>query len=169
MKHRRVRIGVLVAGLAVSASVLPLPAHAASGSATARTKGHVVVVKPARALDAAGQRLVVTGRGFDPRVGIYVGLCVIPAPGEKPTPCGGGVNMSGASSASAWISSNPPPYGRTLAVPFGRHGSFRVVLTLSSTIGDVDCRTTPCAVVTRADHTRPADRSADVIVPVSFS
>ena len=163
------RAGALACVLALALSAVPAAAHAASGSATGRASGHVVTVKPARGLDPAGQRLVVTGRGFDPRVGIYVGLCVIPAAGEKPTPCGGGVNTTGASSASAWVSSNPPPYGRALAVPFGRKGSFRVVLTVSSAIGDVDCRTTPCAIVTRADHTRPGDRSADVIVPVTFS
>ena len=164
-----VQAGALAAVLALASVALPSAAQAASGSATGRAGGHVVTVKPARALDAAGQRLVVTGRGFDPRIGIYVGLCVIPERGAKPTPCGGGVNTSGASSASAWVSSNPPPYGQSLAIPFGRRGSFRVVLTVSSAIGDVDCRTTPCAIVTRADHTRPGDRSADVIVPVTFS
>lgn len=155
--------------LALATPTIAPVAHAAAPMATARTKGQVVTVTPSTGLAANGQRIVVKGRGFDPRVGIYVGLCVIPAKGGKPTPCGGGVNESGASSASAWVSSNPPPYGQALAIPFRKGGSFRVVLDVSSVIGSVDCRTTACAIVTRADHTRPGYRGADVIVPVRFS
>jgi hypothetical protein len=54
-------------------------------------------------------RVTVTGRGFDETVGIYLALCVVPKPGERPTPCGGGVNKGGTGESSYWISSNPPP------------------------------------------------------------
>jgi hypothetical protein len=120
-------------------------------------------------LDPAGTRVTVTGRGFDPTKGIYVALCVKPAKGQAPTPCGGGADTTGSSSASAWISSNPPPYGRDLAIPYGSGGSFRVTLDISAAIGSIDCRSTPCVIATRADHTRSSDRSQDVFVPVSFA
>lgn len=145
------------------------PAFADENTTTVTTRGHSVTVTPVTALNPAGQRIVVTGRGFDPRVGIYVSLCLVPPQGSKPTPCGGGVNTSGTSPASAWVSSNPPPYGQALAIPYRKGGSFRVVLTVSSIIGDLDCRSSQCAIVTRADHTRPGDRRFDVIVPVKFS
>ena len=80
-----------------------------------------------------------------------------------------GVNTSGSNPASAWISSNPPPYGRSLAVPFGRGGRFDVRLTVSPTVGGADCRVVSCSIVTRADHTRAGDRRFDVAVPVTFA
>lgn len=141
------------------------PALAAGGSVT--TNGHTLSVSTTT-LAAGGQSVVVKGKGFDPRIGIYVTMCVIPPVGQQPTPCGGGVNMSGSSAASVWVSSNPPPYGAGLAKPFGKNGTFTVRLSVSSQIGDIDCQTTRCAIVTRADHTRPGDRRADVIVPVTF-
>ena len=42
-------------------------------------------------------------------------------------------------------------------------------LTVSPTIGDVDCRVVSCSIVTRADHTRAGDRRFDVAVPVTFA
>lgn len=162
-----------IAGAGVVACALVIfatnPALAMDGSLRSSSRGPSVSATPATGLDPTMQRIVVVGRGFDPRVGIYVGLCVIPPKGEKPTPCGGGVNTSGSDSASAWVSSNPPPYGRTLATPFREGGRFRVVLSVSSRVGDVDCRQIACAVVTRADHTRPGERRFDVLVPVQFS
>lgn len=157
-----------VAVLTLASVGVAAPAHASAGQASATSRGLTVTVSPARALDPDGATIRVRGRGFDPRVGIYVGLCVIPPRGAKPSPCGGGVNMEGASASSAWIASNPPPYGAALAIPFAKGGRFDVRLRLSSSIGDVDCRTTRCAIVTRADHTRAGDRRFDVIVPVTF-
>lgn len=112
----------------------------------------------------------MTGSGYDELKGIYVAFCVDNGPGEVPTPCGGGVDTAGASGSSQWISSNPPPYGEGLAIPYTSGGAFTVQLAVSATINDsVDCRHVACAVVTRADHTRPQDRSQDVEVPVTFS
>lgn len=131
-------------------------------------KGQRLTVTPTKGLAAYGQTVTVKGRGFSELVGIYVGLCVKPRKGAKPTPCGGGVDQDGSSQASAWISSNPPPYGRGLAIPYQRGGRFSVTIKVSPMIGSVDCRTTKCAVVARADHLRPSDRSWDVVVPVAF-
>lgn len=129
--------------------------------------GQRVTVMQTKNLNPNGQRIVVRGQRFDPRVGIYVALCVIPERGQPPSPCGGGVDLQGATGASAWISSNPPPYARSLVQPFNKRG-FRTAITVSSRIGDVDCREVQCAVTVRADHLRSRDRSHDVIIPVSF-
>ena len=149
-----------------------------ASAATARTavprasskgrKGQTLTVTPTSGLSAFGQTVKVRGRGFSELVGIYVGLCVMPRPGAKPTPCGGGIDQDGSSQASAWISSNPPPYGSNLAIPYKRGGKFSVRIKVSPRIGSYDCRVVRCAVVARADHMRANDRTWDVAVPVTF-
>ena len=62
--------------------------------------------------------VLVSGRGFDETVGIYLAYCLLPKKGQAPTPCGGGINKDGSTSSSIWISSNPPPYAGELAQPF---------------------------------------------------
>lgn len=131
--------------------------------------GNRIRVSKIRRLPSGGSYVTVRGKGFDPRVGIYVGLCVKPAKGQKPSPCGGGVDTDGSTQASAWVSSNPPSYGSSLATPYGRNGSFKVRIYVSSRINaTTDCRQVRCAVMTRADHTRAGDRSWDLAVPVRF-
>lgn len=147
--------------------------HVAKARVTPRAsamgaRGQRLTVKPVRGLSSFGQTVKVSGRGFSELVGIYVGLCVMPRPGARPTPCGGGADTDGSSQASAWISSNPPPYGANLAKPYKRGGRFTVRIKVSPRIGSVDCRVVRCAVVARADHMRSNDRSWDVAVPVSF-
>lgn len=161
-----------VALLGVLALALPVVAPAAQADAS-REKvtgdyGQRVIVSKTEDLNPRKQRVVVRGRKFDPRVGIYVGLCVKPDEGRKPTPCGGGVNLQGSSDSSAWVSSNPPPYARSLVTPFRKKGRFKVAITISSQIGDIDCRRVQCSIAIRADHTRSQDRSHDVIIPVDF-
>ena len=93
-----------------------------------------------------------------------------PGAGAAPSPCGGGADVEGTTGASAWISSNPPSYGVGLATPYGPGGTFSTTLTLTPMVnGGLDCRVLRCAVVTRNDHTRSADRSQDLLVPVSFA
>jgi hypothetical protein len=130
--------------------------------------GLTLTATPVRRLPSTGATIRVTGKGYDRTVGIYVALCVTPRKGRQPSPCGGGVNTSGTNPASAWVSSTPPPYGSSLAVPYARGGRFDVRLTVSPRIGDVDCRVVSCSIVTRADHTRAGDRRFDVAVPVTF-
>lgn len=127
-------------------------------------------VSQTEGLDPDGDTVTVTGSGYDESRGIYVAFCVVPPPGQTPTPCGGGIDLKGESGSSHWISSSPPDYGVGLAEPYGPGGSFSVEIGLSAMLNaDVDCRQVQCAVVTRADHTRLADRSLDVIVPVFFA
>ena len=155
---------------AVTADVAAVSqARAAAGrAAVTGRKGQRLTVTPTRGLSPFGQTVKVSGRGFSELVGIYVGLCVMPRPGAKPTPCGGGVDQDGSSQASAWISSNPPPYGANLAKPYKRGGKFTVRIKVSPRIGSFDCRVVRCAVIARADHTRANDRTWDVAVPVTI-
>lgn len=158
-------------GVAVLTLVPAGVAQAASGPS-----GQEVTASRSTGLDPAGTSVTVRGRGFDLNKGIYVVFCVNKGAGQMPSPCLGGVDMQGASGSSAWISSNPPSYGEGLAKPFTKvdgKGSFEVTLTLKAKDQFTNCldqKAAPlgCVVGTRADHTRTADRSADVLIPVTF-
>lgn len=156
--------------ISLSSSLLAVPSTAADPSrAVAKGDyGQRVVVSQTQNLDPLRQRIVVRGRQFNPRVGVYVALCVRPKEGGAPSPCGGGIDLDASSQSSAWVSSNPPPYARNLVTPFKKKGRFTVSLDVSSRIGDVDCRRIQCAITIRADHTRSRDRSHDIIIPVDF-
>ncbi|MFV2109508.1 hypothetical protein [Micromonospora sp. LOL_015] len=151
----------------LAAPPLASPAHADT-SATG-SGGQQLTVSDSTGISRSGATVTVTGTGYDTNKGIYVGFCVDNGEGALPTPCGGGVDTSGGSGSSHWISSNPPSYGEGLAVPYGEDGSFQVRIPLTRRIGDVDCTVRTCSVVTRADHTRTSDRSQDVRVPISFA
>lgn len=115
-----------------------------------------------------GSETLVTGAYFDESVGIYLAYCVLPAKGKVPTPCGGGVNKAGIGDASYWISSNPPPYGKGLAIPYKPGGRFSQKLLISRFIGKSDCKKVKCAVTVRADHLMAQDRSYDIFIPITI-
>ncbi|MGV9977358.1 hypothetical protein ACWDUH_06745 [Micromonospora wenchangensis] len=164
---RALRRAVLTATLiTVGIGVVSTPAHAGTGRGTA---GQTLTATPTSGVARAGATVTVTGSGYDVTKGIYVAFCVDNGVGVAPSPCGGGVDTTGSTGASHWISSDPPSYGEGLAVPYGPGGSFRVTLTVNPRIGDVDCTVRRCVVASRADHTRTADRSQDVRVPVTFA
>lgn len=120
-------------------------------------------------VDKNGQaQIVITGKGFDETVGIYLAYCLMPKSGAAPTPCGGGVNKSGIGDASFWISSNAPPYAANLAEPFRAGGRFTKSVGVSEKIGKIDCRKSKCALTVRSDHLREGDRSRDLFIPVTF-
>ena len=123
---------------------------------------HMTSIKP-------GETIIVSGKGFDTTVGIYVEMCQVVPAGTLPSVCGGGVNMSGSGAASFWISSNPPSYGKNLAIPFKAGGSFKVGLKVQPLIGKIDCRKVQCAIYVRADHTRTQDRTHDMKLPITFT
>lgn len=127
-----------------------------------------LTVSKTSGLDPAGATVTVTGSGFDTSKGIYIAFCVRPADGAVPSPCGGGADTSGSTGASQWVSSNPPPYGKNLAIPYGPGGTFTLTVAISKMIGSVDCSVTRCVVAARADHTRTSDRSQDVLIPITF-
>lgn len=148
--------------------VLAPAAHADAASATGPS-GQTLTVSRADGLPTTGATLRVTGRGYDAGKGVYVALCKDNGPGRLPSPCGGGADTSGKTGASQWISSNPPPYGKGLAIPYGPGGTFDVAIHVGAKLSaSQDCTKVRCAVVTRADHIRTSDRSQDVRVPVTF-
>ncbi len=164
MKFKAICIGVL----AISLLGLPHADAAKSKSVKSVTGAQGQVLKVSNAVVKNNSKVSVTGAGFDESVGIYVGLCVVPAPGAAPTPCGGGVNKAGTGDSSYWISSNPPPYAINLVDPFSPGGKFKLSLTLTRKIGTFDCSKVKCAVTVRADHLRGSDRSFDLFIPITF-
>ncbi len=142
-----------------------------------RTPGSpTLTVSRTSGLDPSGEKVTVTGTGYDTSKGVYVALCdtTNASSTQAPSPCIGGVDMEGEGGASVWVSSNPPPYGEGLATPYtgsGTNGGFTVELTVKGSDEHTDCLSaaTDCAVVTRNDHTRSSDRGQDVFVPVTFS
>jgi hypothetical protein len=129
-----------------------------------------------------GDRLIVSGFGFDPDKGIYVAVCKIPdVVTEKPGPCLGGVpstEENGTSeagvaeyAASNWINDD---WAWRL---FGarsfddrEEGTFRAFIEIpASADGNVDCIAVRCGLFTRNDHTALEDRVQDLYLPVSFA
>ncbi|MFC5800974.1 hypothetical protein [Streptomyces formicae] len=166
------------AGLAVAASAALTLGLASSASAATATRTitdgsttyNLSLTGPDSA-SAAGQVVTVTGSGFNPAQGVYVGLCVVSgAPGAaKPTPCLGGQDESGTTGASHWVSNLG---GGTLpnSSAFGAGGTFSVQIFVKAELdnGQICGEDVTCAIVTRADHTDTNDRKYDVHVPVTF-
>lgn len=129
-----------------------------------------------------GERLVVTGTGFDASRGIYVGICVIPdAADVKPGPCVGGVPQqtqdpaanAGAQqfAASNWINDDWAwkLFGSRSYDSVG-DGAFTAYLLVGDPVGEgFDCRVERCGIVTRNDHTAASDRVQDVYLPIGFA
>ena len=130
---------------------------------------------------APGDRLVVSGTGYDSARGIYVAICKIPAsPDIKPGPCLGGVPEGGEQdvatgtiqyAASNWINND---WAWKL---FGSRGyddasigTFTAYLEVGEPTEDkLDCTVDACGIFTRNDHTALNDRVQDLYVPVAFS
>ena len=151
-------LGILLATVTTAPSHAAVTVRNANGSSITIDKS--VYTKAAM--------VMVTGRGFDETVGIYLALCVVPNPGERPTPCGGGVNKGGVGESSYWISSNPPPYGKALAIEYLPGGRFSQKVNITKRIGKFDCTKVKCAITVRADHIREGDRSRDIFIPIKF-
>lgn len=148
----------------------PPPTSRSADGRSVSGAGKTLTVSQADGLATGGQTVTVSGSGYDEAKGVYVSLCVVPPPGQTPTPCGGGADRAGTSGASAWVSSDPPDYASGLSQPYGPGGTFTVQLSVSPTINaGLDCRQVACAIVTRNDHTRGSDRSQDLLVPVTFA
>jgi len=131
---------------------------------------------------AAGDRIVVSGSGYDASRGVYVAICAVPdSPAVKPGPCLGGVpdqegqpeSEEGAVqfAPSNWINDE---WAWRL---FGARafddvttGTFTAYLEVPEpTETAVDCRAVECAIYTRNDHTASSDRVQDVRIPVGFA
>lgn len=156
---------VLVA-LIASLIVVLVGATPAMASETTVKGSHGESISISKNVFANGNLVSVNGKHFDESVGIYLAYCVLPAKGQLPSPCGGGVNKNGIGEASYWISSNPPPYGKGLAIAFKPGGRFSQKILISRYIGKSDCKKIKCAITVRADHVAPQDRSYDIFIPV---
>ena len=145
------------------------PAQAAGTTSATGLSGQTLSASiPNGALSANGTtKVTISGKGYSTKVGIYVTFCVIPELGKKPELCGP-FDVTGTKNQSIWISNNPPFYGKLLVKKFGKGGTFKVTMPINSSIDEFDCTKVKCAIVTRADHTKPDYRKADVIIPVTF-
>lgn len=150
------------------ASLMALLAPTAAHAAVTSTGANGASISIAQSKFAKDTKIKVSGKNFDETVGIYLAYCVVPKKGAMPSPCGGGVNKSGTGEASYWISSNPPPYGDGLAIPFAPGGRFTEVVAVTRKIGKFDCRKVKCAITVRSDHLHEGDRSHDIYIPISI-
>ena len=129
-----------------------------------------------------GDRIIVSGSGYDPGTGIYVAVCKVPeAPNERPGPCLGGVPSTEEDgdttrgtveyAASNWINDD---WAWRL---FGARsfddraaGTFSAYLEIPAGADEnVDCTAVRCGLYTRNDHTALDDRVQDLYLPVSFA
>ena len=145
----------------------------------------VVAAEPGVEIDtsalAPGDRLVVSGTGYDSSRGIYVAICKIPASADtKPGPCLGGVPEGGEQEVesgtiqyapSNWINND---WAWKLFGSRGYDDASTGTFTAYLEVGDpteetVDCTVDACGIYTRNDHTALSDRVQDLYVPVGFS
>jgi hypothetical protein len=145
----------------------------------------VLAPEPGKAVDTSslsvGQKLVVSGTGYDSSRGIYVAICKIPDdPATKPGPCIGGVPATEGEAVaegsvqyapSNWINDD---WAWKL---FGARsyddlstGTFTAYLEVGDPVSDaLDCTVDTCGIYTRNDHTALSDRVQDLYVPVGFA
>ena len=129
----------------------------------------------------AGEEVVVRGSGYDPAIGIYVSICLVPEKaGEKPSPCLGGLpegamegEAAGSDEAlsSAWITDDWAWKAfANKGYDDAERGAFEVHLLVPPAAQEgIDCAVQQCAVTTRADHTAATDRVQDMQLPVKFA
>lgn len=124
----------------------------------------------------SGDRLVVTGSGYNSSIGIYVAICKVPPAGEKPSPCLGGVGGEGESSGevdwspSTWVNNDWAwqMFGAR-SWDDSNTGTFTAYLLVSDPVEEnLNCLVDECAIFTRADHTAFGDRIQDIYLPVKF-
>jgi len=141
----------------------------------------VVSPEPGAGVDtsalAEGDRLIVSGSGYDAARGIYVAICVIPDdPTVKPGPCLGGVPEQ----EQEQVEAGAVQYGPSNWINddwawklFGARsyddvetGTFTAYLEVGE---PGDCAAAACGIYTRNDHTALGDRVQDLYIPVAFA
>lgn len=130
----------------------------------------------------AGDRIIVSGSGYDAASGIYVAVCQVPEDSfTRPGPCLGGVPSTESSgdgvedvqefAPSNWINDD---WAWRL---FGARsfddrdsGTFRAYIEIPGFADEnVDCSAVRCGLYTRNDHTAIDNRVQDIYLPVSFA
>ncbi len=127
-----------------------------------------------------GQRVVVTGTGYDRRQGIYVAICVIPDDAAvKLGPCVGGVPDEEQREVEAgtvqfvpsnWINDDWAwkLFGVCGYDDIGA-GTFTAYIEVGEPRGDgFNCRVDALGLLTRNDHTALSDRVQDLHAPIAF-
>ena len=90
---RRAGVGLSLALMVAVGSLVAIAGQPAQAQSTATGPGgQTLTVSSTADLDPSGATVRVTGSGYDDGKGIYVSFCVMPPPGELPTPCAGGTN-----------------------------------------------------------------------------
>ena len=130
---------------------------------------------------AAGDRLVVTGAGYDGNRGLYVAVCRIPDELDgKPGPCLGGVGSQEVEQFEAGVVQWAPSNWINEAFAwrlFGARnfddtasGAFTAYVELPAVADEnVDCSVDACGLYTRNDHTAASDRVQDLYFPLRWA
>ena len=162
------------------------PLEVTADGADGRTRSFTVVSPdPGGTVDtsalAPGDRIVVSGTGYDASQGIYVAICKIPDDAAtKPGPCVGGVPEQSQETVEEGTIQYAPSNWINDAFAwklFGSRsyddvetGTFTAYLEVGDPVGDeLDCTVDACGIFTRNDHTALSDRVQDLYVPVGFA
>lgn len=199
-------VGAVLAALlaVIAAVVLPIVLHEPQGSSgqgrvpagefptevTAtgdddRTRTLTVESESGDPLDlgavSAGDRLVVTGAGYDGERGLYVAVCKVPDELDgKPGPCLGGIGSQEVEEFDEGVVQYAPSNWINEAFAwrlFGSRGfddtasgAFTAYIELPPvTDGVVDCAAVQCGLYTRNDHTAAGDRVQDLYLPLRWT
>jgi len=129
----------------------------------------------------AGDRLVVTGAGYDGDRGLYVAVCRIPDELDgKPGPCLGGVGSQEVEQFEEGVVQWAPSNWINEAFAwrlFGARsfddtatGAFTAYIEVPPAADEnVDCTVEACGLYTRNDHTASGDRVQDLYVPLAWA
>ncbi len=129
----------------------------------------------------AGDRLVVTGAGYDGDRGLYVAVCRIPDELDgKPGPCLGGVGSQEVEEFEEGVVQWAPSNWINEAFAwrlFGARsfddtatGAFTAYIEVPAAADEnVDCTVEACGLYTRNDHTASGDRVQDLYVPLAWA
>ena len=105
----------------------------------------------------------------DAPAGFYLLTAVDNGPGELASPAIGGVDMSGSSGTSQWITNFPYPGSEDIVVPI-EDGTATTSVGLASADEFADCTAAEngCVLYLRTDHRSTSNRAFDVRVPLEF-
>ncbi|MCA1943431.1 MAG: hypothetical protein LDL15_07475 [Yonghaparkia sp.] len=129
----------------------------------------------------AGDRLVVTGAGYDGDRGLYVAVCRIPDELDgKPGPCLGGVGSQEVEEFEEGVVQWAPSNWINEAFAwrlFGARsfddtatGAFTAYIEVPAAADEnVDCTVEACGLYTRNDHTAAGDRVQDLYLPLAWA
>lgn len=134
-----------------------------------------LAVRDGRLVVVDGATLAVTLAGLDGAeapAGFYLMTAVDNGPGEVATPAIGGVDMTGASHTSRWITNEPYAGSENAVVPIAADGSAQTELQVVAADDHADCAAAAapdgCVLYLRADHRAAAERGYDLRVPLEF-